>query len=124
MALVINKGVLDRLEGLRAWAEDPQHVNRIANVLSGDTLPPGDIAEHVIEIQEGYRAVYSVDEDQQGMQWKHLSVSSNSCPKEGLPTEAIVAIAKLLGIRQALVVYQGVPHKDLVGHVVVPFVVN
>ena len=60
---------------IRRHAEDSAHHNVISLVMDGEKGPPGDDHRHVVEIPQGFRAVYSVDIDGDGNLHKHLSVS-------------------------------------------------
>ena len=86
--LILSAETRASIARVRDFSETAQHVNVIADVMSGKIPPPGDIPEHVLEVPDGYRVVYSVDLDAEGNLWRHLSVScSDKLPNPHLVME-------------------------------------
>lgn len=114
--LVIDQAAKDRIATVRTYAEDPKNLNVIAEVMAGSRVPPGDKQEHVTEFQFGFRAVYSVDLDRQGLVWRHLSVSLVPAkPGRAASPEAVQMIAEEFGFHRGMMSMQLI---DSIGHAV------
>jgi len=77
-ALVIDEKAKEKIRNLIKFAEShPYSIEHLKKVISGDRPPAGDYPEHVITLHEGYKVVFSIEEQPIGL-CKHLSVSVNT----------------------------------------------
>lgn len=95
--LILDNAIRNRIQQVRAFAEDPANVNPVLEVIQGNRLPPGGNPNHVVKFQFGFRAVYSVDLDDTGNLWKHLSMSVNA-PGRGPHPIAVSTVCEEFGI--------------------------
>lgn len=96
-ALIIDKSIIAEAQAVKKYASE--HIYSIADLMAinnGTLPPPGDLPFFVIKIQVGYRAVYSQEQQMNGL-YHHLSVSVDT--KDKLPSvPATIAICELFGM--------------------------
>lgn len=96
--LVIDDEALAKIKACMIYADD--HVQSYATMmqqLQGKLPPPGDDPGHVVDLQFGYRCVFTFDEQQIG-HCRHLSVSVPPEPPGSMPSpEAMDVIAAHFG---------------------------
>jgi len=104
--LIIDKDAIEAIQKVISYAEAHKvSINQLKEIVAGKKLPAGDDPGHVCFFNDGFRAVYSIEEQPQGW-FRHLSVSIEAFKtpsKEAMTTlvseEAITMIMTEFGLK-------------------------
>jgi len=98
---IINNVLKVQLADLAAYAvENPITMNDMLDVMNGAKKPAGDNPRHYIELNEGFKIVYSIEQQPKG-DARHLSVGVLA-PKRLPNPEVVKEIMKLIGFKNKL----------------------
>lgn len=99
--LIIDDEAKEKIKKLIAYAEQhPYTMDDLLDIYNKQKEPPGDNKEFTIYLQVGFRVVFSIEEQNQGL-FKHLSVSVDHKEKDTFPSiQAVRVIAKLMGFKR------------------------
>lgn len=97
--LIVTPEIVARAQAVKAYAFDHrENLTQLRNRMSSGAVAPGDFHEFVLDIPEGYRAVYSINQQPSPLNWcQQISVSVNAPRMMPNPT-AVAAILELFDI--------------------------
>jgi hypothetical protein len=98
--LLIDADVKARAKALTEYAEkNPYSIDDILDVANGATVPPGDQPEYTMNIERGYKVVFTIDKYPFGIV-RHFSMST-SRPGMLPSPEAVDVILPLFGFTKS-----------------------
>ena len=107
--LAITPEVRDRAKAVQDYAfEHRENLVQLRNRMSTGALPPGDFDNFVLNIERGYKVVYSINQQPAPHNWCHQISISVDTPKMMPNPQAVVEILKLFGIEPKLNMPHGV----------------